>query len=58
MAESGLRRWIELHLVESETKPRAMSDEHDGLMRMRRENRVLQVERDLVSRAAAFLMQH
>jgi transposase-like protein len=51
--ELGLRRWVDCHLVEV-GKARVTSDERDELVRLRRENRVLRMERDLLSRAAAF----
>jgi transposase len=54
IAESGLRRWVDRHLVEAGRKPGVTGDERDELMRLRRENRVLRMERDLLSRAAAF----
>jgi transposase len=49
-----LRRWVDRHLVEAGRKPGVTGDERDELVRLRRENRVLRMERDLLSRAAAF----
>ncbi len=55
IAESGLRRWFDRHLVEAARKPGVSADERDEPVRLRRENRVLRTERDLLSRAAALL---
>jgi transposase-like protein len=54
-AESGLRRWVDRHLVEAGRKPGVTGDERDEIVQLRRENRVLRMERDLLSRAAALL---
>jgi transposase-like protein len=54
IAESGLRRWVDRHLVEAGRKPGLTGYWCDELVRLRRENRVLRMERDLLSRAAAF----
>ncbi len=54
MAESGLRRWVDCHLVEAGRKSGVSADERDELVRLRRENRVLRMERNQLSRAAAF----
>ena len=43
IAESGLRRWVDRHLVEAGRKPGVTGDERDELVRLRRENRVLRV---------------
>ena len=52
--ESGLRRWVDRRLFEAGRKPGVSADERDELVRLRRERRVLRMERDLLSRAAAF----
>ncbi len=54
IAESGLRRWVDRHLAEAGRKPGLTGHWRDELVRLRRENRVLRMERDLLSRAAAF----
>jgi transposase len=54
IAESGLRRWLARHDIDSGAKQGLTSDERAELTRLRRENRVLRMERDLLSRAAAF----
>ena len=54
IAESGLRRCVVRHLVEAGRKPGVTGDERDEVVRLRRERRVLRMERDLLSGAAAF----
>ncbi len=54
IAESGLRRWLDRDDVDSGRKEGLTSGEREELARLRRENRVLRMERDLLSRAAAF----
>lgn len=54
IAESGLRRWLARADIDAGIKPGVTSDERAELARLRRENRVLRMERDLLSRAAAF----
>jgi len=52
IAESGSRRWVDRDLVEA-GKARVTEDNRDELARVRRLRRVLRMERDLLSRAAA-----
>jgi len=54
ISESGLRRWVAQADVDDGSKPGVTSDEQAELSRLRKENRVLKMERDLLSRAAAF----
>ena len=54
IAESGLRRWLARHDIDSGAKQGLTGDERAELARLRRENRVLRMERDLLSRATAF----
>jgi len=54
ISESGLRRWISQANIDDGAKPGVTSDELAELRRLRKENRVLKMERDLLSRAAAF----
>jgi len=54
ISESGLRRWISQADIDDGAKPGVTSDELAELSRLRKENRVLKMERDLLSRAAAF----
>lgn len=56
LTESALREWI--HRVEQEAQPPATgaltSDEREELMRLRRDNKRLQMEREILKKAAAF----
>jgi transposase len=52
--ESGLRRWVDCDLVGAGRKPGVKSDERDEFIRLRRENWVLRIVQDLLSRAADF----
>ncbi|VAV96292.1 hypothetical protein MNBD_ACTINO02-409 [hydrothermal vent metagenome] len=50
ISESGLRRWVS----QADVDDGVTSGEQAELRRLRKENRVLKMERDLLSRAAAF----
>ena len=54
ISESGLRRWIVQADIDDGAKAGVTSGELAELRRLRKENRVLKMERDLLSRAAAF----
>ena len=54
---SGLRRWVAQAEVDEGRKPGVSTEERQELCRLRKENRVLRMERDLLSRAAAFFAQ-
>lgn len=54
IAESGLRRWLKQDDVDAGRRDGLTRDEKAELAALRRENRVLKMERDLLSRAAAF----
>ena len=54
ISESGLRRWVAQADIDAGAKPGVTSGELAELRRLRKENRVLKMERDLLSRAAAF----
>ena len=54
ISESGLRRWIAQADVDGGIRPGLTTEERGELTRLRRENRVLRMERELLSRAAAF----
>ncbi|MBW3579004.1 MAG: transposase [Actinobacteria bacterium] len=54
ISESGLRRWLDRHDIDHGRKEGLTSGEREELSRLRRENRLLRMERDLLSRAAAF----
>lgn len=54
ISESGLRRWMAQADVDEGARPGMTTEERGELARLRRENRVLKMERELLSRAAAF----
>jgi len=54
ISESGLRRWIAQADVDEGKAVGVSTPEREELTRLRRENRVLRMERELLSRAAAF----
>jgi transposase-like protein len=54
VSESCLRNWVNQADVDEGRKEGLTSAERDELSRLRRENRVLKMERDILSRAAAF----
>ena len=57
LSESSLRNWLAADAVEAGERPGVTKAEREELVRLRRENRVLRMERDLLSRAAAFFAQ-
>ncbi|MGH8870382.1 MAG: transposase [Acidimicrobiia bacterium] len=57
ISESGLRRWMAQADVDEGKREGLTTAEKEELTRLRRENRVLRMERDLLSRAAAFFAQ-
>jgi transposase-like protein len=57
ISEGCLRNWLNQSDVDEGTKPGLTTAEHKELVELRRENRVLRMERDLLSRAAAFFAQ-
>jgi len=54
VSESGLRRWVAQADIDGGARPGVTSGELAELRRLRKENRVLKMERDLLSQAAAF----
>ena len=54
LTESSVRRWAEQAEIDAGRRPGLTSDEHEELVRLRKENRVLREERDILKRAAAF----
>ena len=54
ISESCLRRWIAQADIDAGTRQGLSTSEAEDLRRLRKENRVLRMERDLLSRAAAF----
>jgi transposase len=54
VAESGLRRWMDQADVEEGHKPGLTSDERKELVELRRKNRVLETEVEILKRASAY----
>ena len=57
IAESGLRRWLNQDDIDSGVREGLSRDERKELAELRREVRVLKMEREILSRAAAFFAQ-
>jgi transposase len=54
LTESSVRRWVEQAEIDAGRRPGLTSSEQEELARLRRENRVLREERDILKRATAF----
>ena len=54
VSESGLRRWMAQAEVDEGKREGLSSTDRAELVRLRRENRVLQMENEILKRAAAF----
>lgn len=54
ISESCLRRWMAQADIDDGAREGLTTSEREELRRLRKENRVLKMERDLLSRAAAF----
>ena len=54
VSESGLRRWMAQAEVDEGKREGLSSAEKQELARLRRENRVLQTENEILKRAAAY----
>lgn len=57
ISESCLRNWMAQADIDDGARPGLSTSERKELAELRRENRVLRMERDLLSRAAAFFAQ-
>ena len=57
VSESCLRNWMAADAIEAGERLGLTKNEREELVRLRRENRSLRMERDLLSRAAAFFAQ-
>lgn len=54
IAESGLRRWMNQADVDAGRKDGLTSDEKSELAELRRRNRVLEMENEILKRASAY----
>lgn len=54
ISESGLRRWMAQAHVDEGRREGLTSAERQELVRLRRENRTLQLENEILKRAAAY----
>lgn len=54
LTESAVRRWVAQDEIDAGTRQGLTTDERAELARLRRENRVLREERDILKRATAF----
>lgn len=54
LTESSVRRWVEQSEIDAGHRPGLTSDEREELAQLRRENRVLREERDILKRATVF----
>lgn len=57
IAESGLRRWLGNDDVDAGRKPGMTTDERKELAELRRKNRRLEMEIEILRRAAAYFAQ-
>jgi|ERR1700678_1490400 transposase-like protein len=56
LTETALRDWVKRDVVDTSTTPQAVltTAEREELVRLRRDNKRLSVERDILKKAAAF----
>ena len=54
LTESVVRRWVAQAEIDAGRREGLTTDEREELVRLRRENRVLREERDILKRATAF----
>jgi transposase len=54
ISESCLRRWMDMADVDEGHKPGLSTDEHKELVDLRRRNRVLEMEVEILKRASAY----
>ena len=54
VSEQSLRNWVKQIAIDSGERAGLTTEERDELRRLRRENRILKEERDILKKAAAF----
>ncbi|MFZ2055987.1 MAG: transposase [Acidimicrobiales bacterium] len=54
IGETAVRRWVAQAEIDTGRRPGLTTEEHAELVALRKENRVLREERDLLRRATAF----
>lgn len=54
LTETAVRRWVHQGEIDAGQRPGLTSSEHEELVRLRKEVRVLREERDILKRATAF----
>jgi transposase len=54
LTESSVRRWVSQAEIDAGRREGLSTDEREELSRLRKENRVLREERDILKRATAF----
>ena len=54
LSETAVRRWVEQAAVDAGEHDGLTTEEREELRRLRRENRILREERDILKRAATF----
>lgn len=54
LTDSAVRRWVDQAAIDAGERAGTTTSEHDELTRLRREVRVLQEEREILKKAAAF----
>lgn len=57
IAESGLRRWLDNDDVDAGRRPGLTTGERKELAELRRQNRRLEMENEILKRAAAYFAQ-
>src|SRR5215470_1896693 len=57
LTETAVRRWVHQAEIDAGQRPGLTSSEHEELIRLRKENKVLREERDILKRATAFFVR-
>jgi transposase len=58
ISESCLRRWMDQADINDGAQPGLTTAEREELVRLRRENRVLRMEKEILGKAAFFATEH